>query len=290
MVADAARLLEGLLPRHVTVRTAVAPSRKINADSVMLRHAVIELGRFVADDLPPGGLLCLSLDELHARRPVNLPGTLLPAGHYVVLTVAASNSRRKLGLTVCYPGSGLSTPQIEMARRIVADYGGAVVEYGEPGRGSAAVMYLPVWGEHMSLEEQPAPAAAAERILIVDDDPAVLKVLQRMLSRRGYQVVTAIGGAEALHVFSAERGWFDLVISDQTMPAITGIQLGIQLNSMQPGTAMLLCSGFRLELDDSLKAAAGIRAVIVKPINSRELESCVRQILDERAAAAAVMS
>jgi CheY-like chemotaxis protein len=272
----------------VELRAATASTRQIMGDPIQLRHTLIELGRLVGDELPSAGLLSIRVDQVHVRNAMRLSSQELPQGHYVVITFTGSRLEDGQGPQACYQlaqSSGYDAGQL--ARRISADHPGAIMEVSVPGQGCAAALYLPVHGGHMSLEEQPAPAATAERILIVDDDPAVLKVLERMLSRRGYQVVTAVGAAEALHVFSAERGWFDLVISDQTMPTTSGIQLGIQLNSMKPGTAMLLCSGFSLDLDDSLKAAAGIRGVLNKPIHSRELEISVRSILDSRATAAA---
>ena len=119
-----------------------------------------------------------------------------------------------------------------------------------------------------------------EKILFVDDELALLQMSQKMLEKLGYEVVSCSNGLDALEVFRLEPDTFHLVITDQTMPIMTGTELVQELLKIRPDIPIILCTGFS-ELIDSEKARElGAKEYIMKPIVMREIAGTIRKVLD----------
>lgn len=124
----------------------------------------------------------------------------------------------------------------------------------------------------------PAPLPRA-RVLLVEDDPLVSRVVGRMLDRLGLEVTPSGDGAEALALFRADPGRFDLVLTDQTLPGLRGDQLVEALVALRPGLPVLLWTGFSDGLDEERARAVGARALLLKPLDVPQLEAAVRAAL-----------
>lgn len=125
-----------------------------------------------------------------------------------------------------------------------------------------------------------AAGGLGERILLVDDEPLVRSALRRLLQSLGYQVSEAADGQAALAALRANPGAFDLVLSDQSMPRLDGVGLARAIRAELPGLKVVLCSGYAEALDEESTRAAGVQAVIGKPIERAELAAALRQVLD----------
>jgi CheY-like chemotaxis protein len=178
-------------------------------------------------------------------------------------------------------GTGLG---LSVVMGIVKQSGGYITVESEPGKGSAFAVYFPrVAGEpvaHTAGGEEALPTGS-ERILFVDDEEALVEMGEDILAELGYEVTYRTNGREALALFRLDPSRFDLVISDQTMPELTGIDLAKEIMVIRPDMRVILCTGFSYLVDADTAKAAGIRAFLMKPLTKREIAKTIRQVLDE---------
>ena len=120
-----------------------------------------------------------------------------------------------------------------------------------------------------------------ERILLVDDEPLVMEVIAEMLSRRGYQVQPVAGSLEALALFRRQPAEFDLVLTDMTMPKMTGERLSNEIKSLRPDIPVILCSGYSEKLAGKNAVELGLERLLMKPVDQVELVKTIREVLDE---------
>ena len=155
--------------------------------------------------------------------------------------------------------------------------------YSEPGQGASFQVYFPVLGkveEGLSSILSTAPVTGDERLLLVDDEPQIVDSMQKMLEFHGYHVTTKTSSVEALEVFRLAPEGFDLVITDQTMPYMTGDQLVLELKKIRPDIPVVLCTGFSLVMDEAKAKALGIDAFLLKPVLRKEMSETIRRVLD----------
>ncbi|MBU8909932.1 MAG: response regulator, partial [Desulfobacterales bacterium] len=120
-----------------------------------------------------------------------------------------------------------------------------------------------------------------ERILLVDDEEAILTMEKQMLERLGYQVVSRTSSIEALEAFRSSPDKFDLVITDMAMPNMAGNKLSVELIKIRPGIPILLCTGFSETMSEEKAASLGIKGFILKPMVMKALARKIRDALDE---------
>ena len=119
-----------------------------------------------------------------------------------------------------------------------------------------------------------------ERILLVDDEPMIMKLGQRMLERQGYHVETRASGTDALECFRQDPNRFDLVVTDMTMPGLRGDHLTKEILKIRPDIPVILCTGYSKQISKEKAEELGIRAFVMKPLTQRELADTVREVLD----------
>jgi CheY-like chemotaxis protein len=176
-------------------------------------------------------------------------------------------------------GTGLG---LSVVHGIVSSCGGKITVESRVGRGSTFRVFLP-----LLVEKTEAPAREPDqpdrdgkgRILLVDDEAMLTSVMKERLEDRGYTVTARTDGAAALETFRADPDQFDLVITDLTMPEMTGIDLARRVLSIRSSIPVILCTGF---IDSAIEEKAteeGIRAVVLKPISMKRLVSLIRDLL-----------
>jgi CheY-like chemotaxis protein len=180
------------------------------------------------------------------------------------------------------PGEGTGMG-LAMVHGIVETYGGKLLAKSKPGKGTVFIVYLPVAREskaHQPYKEKEI-SGGQERILFVDDEPEIAIIGSRMLDQLGYSVTTRTCGVEALELFRSKPNDFDLVISDVTMPKMTGDQLSKELIMIRPDIPIILCTGYSKRLSKKRASEIGIKAFTYKPIVKEDLAKTVREVLDE---------
>jgi CheY-like chemotaxis protein len=175
-------------------------------------------------------------------------------------------------------GTGLG---LSVVHGIVTDCGGAITVYSEPGKGTTFCVYLPA----VEMETQPEADVeeilpkGTERILFVDDEPVLATLGKIMLEGLGYKVVTRTSPVEALEAFRAAPDRFDLVITDMTMPMMTGVTLAGGLRKIRPDLPVIVCTGFSTKITKEKAEAMGIADLLMKPLLKPALAKAVRKAL-----------
>ncbi len=177
-------------------------------------------------------------------------------------------------------GLGLST-----VIGIVKNHHGCLDVWSKKGQGTRLSIFLPACAEPAALMAAPhfikRPLDAPSHVLVVDDEPSILKVIAKTLERIGLQVTTCSSGEEVIGLLADHRHRFDCLVSDLTMPTMSGLELCKAIEEMQIGLPVVLCTGYSVNLAESSKEAPGVRAVLQKPFKSDELLRVVKEVLAE---------
>ena len=242
-----------------------------------------------------------AMEETGGILEVNLEGTdfapsspphhqNLTAGPYLKLTVSDTGGGMEPAVlerifdpyfTTKAPdkGSGLG---LAMVHGIVKRHNGAIEVRSEPMRGSCFHIYLPkVNGTAAGERREPADLpGGTETILFVDDEEILVDVGQRMLQYLGYRITGKSNSSEALRLFTERPHYFDLVITDYTMPHMTGADLAREMILVRPDIPIILSTGFTERITPEKAADLGIREFLMKPLNMSELAKAIRRVLD----------
>src|SRR5206468_1548106 len=220
----------------------------------------------------------------------------LPPGPYVCITVADTGHGMTPDVmdrifepffTTKAPGEGTGMG-LALVHGIITNHGGAVRVTSAIGQGTTFTVYLPrstaLGQDEVSQEQSPLPGAlrGAERVLLVDDEAALVSLGEAILQRLGYEAVVCTSSAEALEVFRTAPQRFDLVITDQTMPHMTGERLAQALRHLRPDIPIILCTGFSPGMHAERAQELGIDALLMKPLAMQELAQAIQQVMAAR--------
>ncbi len=178
-------------------------------------------------------------------------------------------------------GTGLG---LSVIHGIVKNHRGDITVASSPGKGATFKVYLPIIeNSDTAAEFEPSNEAAkgSERILLIDDEEQIVSMEQQMLENLGYEVTARTDSTEALREFSEKPQNFDLVITDMTMPHITGDELAKKLLNIKPDIPVILCTGFNEDITEEKALAMGIQKFVMKPVIKNDLASTIRTVLDQ---------
>jgi signal transduction histidine kinase/CheY-like chemotaxis protein len=292
LITNIERMLGRIIGEDVQLRALPAEGLgSVIADPGQIEQVLLNLAVNSRDAMPQGGTLTIEtgnaeLDEdyAHAHVPVT-------PGRYVMLAVtdtgtgmdAATRARIFDPFFTTKPtgkGTGLGLATVY---GIVKQSGGVIWLYSEPGRGTTFKIYLPRVDEPAASHEPtkaPASLTGSETILSVEDDEAVRMITRRMLEKRGYRVLSADGGQEALRIAREHEGTISLLITDVVMPEMSGRVLAEQLQSVLPTIKVLFVSGYTDEAIVQHGVLAEGVNFLQKPFTADTIVRKVRQILD----------
>jgi two-component system, cell cycle sensor histidine kinase and response regulator CckA len=239
-----------------------------------------------------GGTLEIRLDdiELTPQESKHVPD--LKSGSYVCLTISdTGHGMTKDMLDRIFEPYFTTKPEgegtgmgLSVVHGIVKSHGGDIVVESEPGKGSIFKVFFPRTLELDTKKVEPkrfAPLPRGnERILIVDDEKTVTDVMEQMLVDLGYHVTSHNNSLEALEFFSLSPFSFDLVISDMTMPKMTGAKLIGEIHRVRPDIPVIMATGNRKEINPEQAESFGIRFFLLKPPSIKDLARAVRDVLD----------
>ena len=291
-VREAIKLLRPSLPSTIAIVQDIdLQAGPILADPTQLQQILVNLctNAFHAME-ERGGVLTISLQNV---GPDNLPGEAPALGEYALLSVAdngpgmSEEVRQRIFepyFTTKEVGKGTGMG-LAIVHGIVTSYDGFVICRSRPGEGTVVEVYLPVFAAEEAVDDDPQGPVpgGSEHILFVDDEKILTEMGEVLLSRLGYQVTSALSGEEAIALFEQDPAAIDLVLTDQTMPGMTGLDLARRLLERRPGLPIILCSGYSTLVSQESAEAAGVRAFVMKPLARHDIAQLVRRILDEPA-------
>jgi CheY-like chemotaxis protein len=236
-----------------------------------------------------GGVLEVGLAEVEVDEDLAARCPDIKPGPFLRLTVTDTGTGMTPEMidrifdpffTTKKPGEGAGMG-LAVVHGIVRDYQGAVAVYSEVGKGTTFNIFFPRVPSEKIETPEPAeiPPSRSERVLLVDDDEAQVLSMQSMLRRIGHRVVSRTDPEAALRVFRKNPDRFGLVITDQTMPQLTGEQLAREILRLRPNLPIILCTGFSTKVDADRAQAMGIRGFLMKPFSIREMAAAIDRAL-----------
>ncbi|MGD8990471.1 MAG: PAS domain S-box protein [Desulfobacterales bacterium] len=294
IIKEALNLLRASLPTTIEIEQHIESNLDaIYADPTQIHQVMMNLctnaGHAMADT---GGRLSVSLQnvDLNAKAAALYPD--LSVGPYVKLSISDTGHGMDAGTVnrIFDPyfttksqdkGTGMG---LAVVHGIVKGHGGTIQVDSTPGMGSRFDIFFPIMEKQKvsETEELKSLPIGSECILLVDDENSLIDLGKNMLIRLGYQVETRTRPIEALEAFREDPPKFDLVISDMTMPNMTGDILAAELRQIRPDIPIIICTGYSERINEKRSEELGLQGLIMKPFTIRRLAKTVREVLDQK--------
>ncbi len=291
VVREVQHLLRATIPANITLRVQMQPDvPRVLADVTSVHQVLMNLATNAAQSMPGGGTLDFTVQPLYVRDSIARANPDLREGPHLALGVRDSGSGMDAEtrtrafepfFTTKPAGSGTGLG-LATVHRIMRDHAGSVMLESEPGAGTHVRCLFPVLANEASADGaagealRPALRGRGERILFVDDERMLLEVGRRRLGSIGYEVTVTASPAEALARLRADPQGVDLVITDHSMPGMTGRELAVAIGALRPGLPVILLSGF-IDFDSRESIAQdNVRLVLQKPVLLDELARACR--------------
>ncbi|MEW6672237.1 MAG: ATP-binding protein [Thermodesulfobacteriota bacterium] len=292
IVEESLKLLRSSIPTTITIKQNIESDSLIMSDPTQIHQIVMNLCVNAAHAMEDsGGTLAVELtdvllDDADARKHVDLS-----QGDYLKLVVADTGSGIRPEIiefifdpyfTTKKPGVGTGLG-LSVVHGIVKQIGGEITVESELGKGSTFTIYLPVLRKSVKIESETLEGLPGgnENILVIDDETPIVNMCKQMLISFGYKVTFRTSSIESLELFKKRPNEFDLILTDMTMPSMTGDRLAVELMKIRPDIPVILCTGYSRILSERKAAEIGIKAFIMKPYGRDELAKTVRKVLDE---------
>ncbi len=293
IVKEASKLLRASLPANIDINLSIAPNIcSVMADQTQIYQVLMNLCANALHAMEnEGGVLDLALVPIQFNAEEAASYHDLKAGNYLKLTVtdtgygmdavtAARIFDPYFTTKDANEGTGLG---LAMVHGIVADHGGMIKVYSEKGSGTAFQIFLPCLDEKSTVaDDQPKSlSTGSEQILFLDDDKVLVDIGEQMLQKLGYKVDSRTSPYEALEVFSANPQKYDVVITDMTMPQMSGDTFAREVLKIRSDVPIILCTGFSNLMSPEKAMEFGIRGFLMKPLTLNDLSKNVRKVLDQ---------
>ncbi len=291
IVEEAMKLLEASIPSTVSIGVKIASvTGLVLADPTQMQQVLMNLCANAAQAMrEKGGILNVELSDFSVS-PSDGDSEGIAPGPYMRLVVRDTGpgiAPEIIGsifdpfFTTKKPGEGTGLG-LSVVHGIVKQHHGYITVESEPGKGSTFTVYFPKVEEGAPTEtaQEDVIPTGCERILFVDDEGALAEMGEDILASLGYDVTSGMSSVEALSLVRNDPTRFDLVITDQTMPEMTGTELAQEILAMRADMPIIMCTGFSYVVDADSARAAGIKAFAMKPLTKREIARTIRNVLD----------
>ncbi|SPF35279.1 putative Histidine kinase [Syntrophobacter sp. SbD1] len=292
VIQEVLKLMRSTLPTTIRINQELTTGSEedvVLADPTQIHQVLMNLCSNAAHAMrAKGGILSVELSKITdlSTAPVHPD---LTDGQYVCLTVSDTGHGMEAAVldrifdpyfTTKGPGEGTGLG-LSVVQGIVKSHGGVITARSEPGKGTSFYILLPSFNKNVELEIaaiEPIPTGT-ERILLVDDEEGLAELGEGILESLGYTVTAKTSSFDALEIFQAQPHAFDLVITDMTMPDLTGTELAEMLLGIRSDLPIILCTGFTDLTSEKQAQDAGIREFIMKPYDIRTLAKAIRKAL-----------
>jgi len=292
ILKEALKLLRASLPSTIEIVQNIESDGCVLASPTQIHQILMNLCTNAGHAMQArGGRLNVSLTdvELDSRFTSQNPGA--SPGPYLKLTVSDTGHGipqevldRIFDPFFTTKGIGEGTGMgLAVVHGIITNYGGIIQIESKADKGTTFDIFIPIIEKETDIQaaEQSSVPHGSERILFVDDEEIMVDVGRQMLERLGYRVTVKSSSVEALSLFKARRDAFDLVITDMTMPILTGDRLAVKLMAIRPDIPVILCTGYSAQVSEEKAKSLGIKAFVMKPLVRISLAKTIRSVLDE---------
>jgi len=289
---EALKLLRSSIPTTIGLKQEIHKCGTILGDATQIHQVIMNLCTNAYHAMgEEDGALEVGLYDVDLGEDDVEPYPELTPGPYVNLTVKDTGSgispsviERIFEPYFTTKEKGLGTGMgLSVVHGIVTSHGGAIKAESEPGKGSTFSIYLPrvkLETEESVNSDKPLPKGN-ERILFIDDELPLVKLGKHILERLGYEAETMTDSLGALDLFRKDPDKFDLVITDMSMPNMSGKKLARELMAIRPDIPVIICTGYSKLMDEDSARDLGIKAFIMKPLVLRDLANTIREVLDQ---------
>ncbi|MFH1154835.1 MAG: transporter substrate-binding domain-containing protein [Pseudomonadota bacterium] len=290
IVTESLKMLRATIPASVEFKTVLAGDLpQVMADTTQIHQVMINLCTNAADAMVlEGGLIAIRLERVFLDNGTDHPD--LPEDDYVRLTVTDTGHGMSQDILdrifdpyfttkAVGKGTGLG---LSVTHGIVKNHGGSIRVTSRKGKGTAVEVLLPVLKTrvHQAPDAVRLIAEGRERILFVDDEEALVTLFKHRLQKLGYTVEGSTDPVWALNLIKADPGCIDLLITDMTMPKLTGDRLVTEARRLHPDLPAILCTGFSETMSEETARGLGINRYLEKPVETAVLAEAIREVLD----------
>ena len=290
---EASKLIRSIIPASIDIRLEVGSEALVMADPTQIHQIFMNLFTNAAQAMETdGGQLTIRICQARLDQYFDSMHTRFVPGEFLKITVEDTG----IGITpekldkIFDPyyttkgrgeGTGLG---LSVVHGIVQACNGEIEVESEPGRGTAFTIYLPIVAQEPTATiNVPAKLPlGTERILFIDDERPIANMSRQRLSILGYRVTVANSSLEALDRLTAGPKDFDLIITDMSMPQMSGDRLALEAKKLNPNIPIILCTGYSKKISPEKASAIGIDAFIMKPMAVNEMAETIRKVLDAK--------
>jgi len=293
LIKESLNFLNASFPSFVKLDSEIKVNEgKIDGNPSQIQQVLMNLCTNAADALgTAGGNIKISLSEVEFKTKEMLPERRMKTGPYLCLSVADSGPGIDPDIldkifdpffSTKDPGKG-SGMGLSVARKIIFDHNGTITIDNQPQKGATFHVYLPCSDGSFPEDEKKSDflQGGSERILLVDDESVLVRSIKNVLEKMGYSVLSTASSLEALDIFKSRPKDFDLIITDQTMPDLTGAQLAQEINRICSSIPLVLMTGFSETCSSEESKKLGIDAYLIKPVSTKKLTTIIRSVLDK---------
>ena len=295
IIQESLRLLRSSIPTSIEIRQNITKDvDTILADATQINQILLNLCTNADHAMPDGGIIEITLKNGELDENFTAQHPDLHPGQYVNLTVSDTGhgisqedidrifdpyfTTKEIG-----KGAGMG---LAVVHGIVKEHNGIITVESELGKGTTFSIFFPVVKKEAAVETETDEILPVgdERILFIDDEESMVKMGHQRLERLGYKVEAMTSPIEALALFRSRPDQFDLIITDMTMPLITGDKLIKETLNIQSDIPVILCTGFSEKIDEKKATAIGAAGYLEKPVDKHNLAFKVRSVLDAKKA------
>jgi len=296
LLKETLKLLRSTLPSNIEIRQDLRSDATILANSTQIHQVIMNLCTNAYHAMGEnGGVLTIALEEAEIRDQQFFPEQQIFPGRYLKLSVGDTGKGIRLEdqkkifdpfFTTKEQGKGTGLG-LSVVDGIIKKHGGAITLDSTPGQGTTFTIYLPIIDRMpSSIEvrtEQAELPGGHEAIMLIDDEITIIDTLGEILAERGYRVTSFGDGDSALQAFTEAPQAYDLVITDMTMPHLTGDKLSRELLRIRPDLPIIICTGYHDSFGEMDARELGISRFMAKPTIASDLLLAVRELLDRSA-------
>lgn len=289
---EALKLIRASLPSTIEIRQNVATSSTtIMADPTEIHQVLMNFCTNALHAMEKtGGVLKVKIAPVESEEiDYNIHPDLKPGPHLkLVVSDTGCGIKHQHIERIFDPyfttkkkgtGTGLG---LAVVHGIIKNHGGSVSVRSKHDEGTVMTVYFPrieAITEQVVHRKEILPTGS-ETILFVDDEKSLVEIEKNMLQRLGYQVISESSSVKAFHTFCKKPNFFDIVITDMTMPEMTGLELAREITIIKPGIPIILCTGYNKKITEKIAKESGISTLLLKPVEIRDLAVSIRSLID----------